>query len=383
MKRIISFFTVLLLLTGCWDRIEIEERGFVVGAAIDSEKENKILLTQQLINPKAMNGSSSSQGGEGGNKSYLNVKETGDSVFEIVRGVATNSSRTPYYGHTKVIVISSDIAESDKMAETLDYFIRNPVMRRSTILAISRGKATDILDVKPKIENAPAMYIKSISENNYKNAEILPKVRLGDVHEYLLSNKSFVITMIERNKEKLDLSGVAIMHGKTNTMVGTLNRDETVALNYVTNEIDGGFIKTFHEEKPILYDIYNFHSDVEVQASDKNNISFTIKIRTEGGLAETFLSQDYLNEETFTAFEEAIKKEILQKSTEAVEKAQNEYKVDYLNLGEYLRQNNYKLWNEVKDDWDSGENYFSSAKIDFDVQVRVRTTGSVNKSKDE
>ena len=382
MKKVI-ILTILMFLTGCWDRIEIEERGFVIAVAIDSEKENKILLTQQLINPKAMNGSSNSQGGGGGSKRFLNVQEAGDSIFEIVRGVSTSTSRTPHYGHTKVIVISSDIAESDKMAETLDFFIRSPVMRRSSILAISRGKAAEILEVKPKIESAPAMYIKSISENNYKNAEILPKVRIGDVHGYLFSNKSFVITMIEKTKEKLDLSGVAVIHGKTNTMVGTLNRDETVALNYVTNEIDGGFIKTFHEEKPILYDIYNFYSDVEVQASDKNNISFTIKIRTEGGLAETFLSQDYLNEETFTAFEEAIKKEILQKSTEAVEKAQNEYKVDYLNLGEYLRQNNYKLWNEVKDDWDSGENYFSSAKIDFDVQVRVRTTGSVNKSKDE
>ena len=62
MKKVI-ILSILMFLTGCWDRIEIEERGFVIAVAIDSEKENKILLTQQLINPKSMNGSSNSQGG--------------------------------------------------------------------------------------------------------------------------------------------------------------------------------------------------------------------------------------------------------------------------------------------------------------------------------
>lgn len=48
-----------LFATGCWDRVEIEERGFVVGAGIDVAGEDdadKYILTFQFVIPGGLQG---------------------------------------------------------------------------------------------------------------------------------------------------------------------------------------------------------------------------------------------------------------------------------------------------------------------------------------
>ena len=64
----------------CWDRIEIEERGFVVGTALDAAEDGQIKLTFQIVVPTQMKGSSG-QKNEGGSP-FINLSSTADSVFK-------------------------------------------------------------------------------------------------------------------------------------------------------------------------------------------------------------------------------------------------------------------------------------------------------------
>jgi spore germination protein len=71
MSRMMKITSVLslLLLTGCWDRVEIEERGFVVGVGVDllkkEEREEQLddkqtidetpfKLTYQFVEPRGL-----------------------------------------------------------------------------------------------------------------------------------------------------------------------------------------------------------------------------------------------------------------------------------------------------------------------------------------
>ncbi len=68
LKRLCLLPAVLVVipLAGCWDRVEIEDRGFVVGAALDlpdeGTEENKIKLTNQFVVPSGLGAPSQASG---------------------------------------------------------------------------------------------------------------------------------------------------------------------------------------------------------------------------------------------------------------------------------------------------------------------------------
>ena len=63
MKRILLFFycVSILFLSGCWDRVEVNDLAIVTAAAIDKRDDNQIELSIQIFIPKSL----SSGGGQG------------------------------------------------------------------------------------------------------------------------------------------------------------------------------------------------------------------------------------------------------------------------------------------------------------------------------
>ncbi len=55
----------IILLSGCWDRVEINDLAIITAAAIDATDDNQIELSLQVFIPKAL-GSGGGQGGGGG-----------------------------------------------------------------------------------------------------------------------------------------------------------------------------------------------------------------------------------------------------------------------------------------------------------------------------
>ena len=93
MKHLLKIIMVMVLagfISGCSELEEIEERGFVVGAAYDivkKKKSNPIMKgTYQMVLPSKL----AQQGGQGDGDSenYINVSAKADSVFEQIRIIA-------------------------------------------------------------------------------------------------------------------------------------------------------------------------------------------------------------------------------------------------------------------------------------------------------
>lgn len=51
--RLLLFFLMLCLLSGCWDREELEDKAYVIGLGLDRSKDkDKIKITMLLANPE-------------------------------------------------------------------------------------------------------------------------------------------------------------------------------------------------------------------------------------------------------------------------------------------------------------------------------------------
>ncbi|GAB2565509.1 Ger(x)C family spore germination protein [Gracilibacillus alcaliphilus] len=375
-----------LLLTGCWDEINIEERGFVVGISLDLAEEHTednpmITVTNQFVIPGGLGAPNEDSSGD--QKPFNNLSIDGESVFEAIRKMSTMKGNAPFFEHLQLIVVSEELAREQKLfARTMDLFLRDQEMRRSVRILISENKAMDILDIEPDSEPLPVMYINNASENNDKVAGLLEPLRTGDLHEYLLEKNNYLIPRIFALDNEIQFNGAGVFNGRTNHLVGVINDEEIVGLNLITGDLKGGFIKFEINDQLMIYEIRKAKSNIKINADDTNNIHIDIVISTEGNIGEmygerTLLEKDYLEE-----IETQINGKMESLAYDVIQKGKEELEMDFFGFGEMLQQRHYKKWEKIKDNWDEGENIFKNTTVKVKADAIVRTTGATDKVKD-
>nr|WP_263326309.1 Ger(x)C family spore germination protein [Neobacillus sp. Marseille-Q6967] len=387
------YVSLCLLLTGCWDQVESEERGYVIGVGIDPSDHDKLedrdeaevtedtiakerfKVTFQFVVPSALQG-------KGGDSSqiqnpFLNTAGSGNTMFQIIRDMSKKMARSPYFQHIKMIIISDEVAKKGYFPEVLDIFLRDHEMRRSTKIMISKDTTKDILESRTRVEKLPVMYIDSIAENAYKNGELLPPVNIGKTHKFLIGTNSFLIPFIKSNSQKVDLSGSAIFKGDSKKMIGTLSGMETQGVNFITGELKGGVIEVIVDGQLIVFEIKNAKRKIHANVTNKDQIDFTIDVVVEGNVSEDFGDYSISKPKNVAKLEEKVAKKIETLTAGVVEKTQKEYNADVLGLGSFLHQEYYDSWKTIKNDWESGSHVFSKSNIHVNAKVIVRTIGTI------
>lgn len=376
------FFFIILVLSGCWDEVDIEDRGFVVGIAIDvpdGEMDNQITVMNQFIIPSKLGGIDQKEGAE---KQYVNLSVSGNSLFEITQKASSTTSREPFYEHTKIVVLSEDLAKKPGVFESLlDGILRDRKTRRSMRVFISKGKASDILEIKPETDKSPAMYIDSLVDSNEVNLELTDPMKLGDLHAYLLNEDGYVLNYIVPTDVRIESKGVSVFDGYTNQMVGTLNIDETKGFNLLTRDKYAGIINFNVRDYLMAYSLDQANSLIEINADDPENIQIDVHIKTKGSIAEMFGSESLLNESYIEEIEEKVNERIVELVTHTIEKAQKEFKVDFLRFAEKLRRKHYDVWEDIENDWDRGENFFSKSDITVSASSEILSIGPIDRGK--
>ncbi|UOQ92921.1 Ger(x)C family spore germination protein [Halobacillus shinanisalinarum] len=377
----------LVLLTGCWDQVQIERRGFVIGTAIDlsesgdlstqTKRDSSFALTYQFVAPGEIGVKSQGQGGQ--QKPFFNVTAHGSNIFDITRGMATKTSRTPYLGHLQLIVISSEVAKKPHaFANILDVFLRDHEMRRTVKVLVASDKAKNVLDFKSTTEKLPAVHIDSVTENAHKNVAIAPPLQIGDVHEYLLVERSIaipVISMSKQNKPKIERA--AVYHGSSHKMVDVLSEEETRGLNLIKGQVEGGAITVNVQDSSVVYEIRRAKAKIKAKVKGKDDIQFTITIETEGKIAESFANIDYTDPTNISMVEKKVEEELNRLANVSIEKMHKDLQVDAFDFGRYIKRSDYDLWQSIKGDWDAGENYFAKSTITVQTDAVIRSEGSV------
>lgn len=113
------------ILTGCWNRKELNTLAVVQAIGIDKMEDGQINLTMQLLKPAAIKESSSQnkEGGVGG-KSVGVITTTGQTLFDAIRNVTRQVDRKLLFSQNKGIVIGEAAAKS-RIAPLLDLVNRD------------------------------------------------------------------------------------------------------------------------------------------------------------------------------------------------------------------------------------------------------------------
>lgn len=155
-------FSTSFLLTGCWDRREINDTAIVLGATIDKANGKNIKLAVQFLAPQAIGGQQG--GGGGGGPKVLMRSAIGENMVDAASKLQVQLPRKLFWGHCKIYIIGEKLAKGGALNEQIDFLIRHPEPRDNAYLFVSSGKASKVLEFQPLSELHVAEGLRKISE---------------------------------------------------------------------------------------------------------------------------------------------------------------------------------------------------------------------------
>jgi Ger(x)C family germination protein len=405
MRRILLSFLVisLVLITGCWDWIDIEKRGYVLGLAIDdyesisqegssSDQKEKgpedkkkfeqmelhqgqpiYALTAQIPVIKNSSIISSNSVGNGQGPATWEITQAGNSFIGMNRQMQSRTNLSLYYEHLQVIIISENAARKG-LENIIDFFVRDPEMRRRVRIFISKGEAKKILQVKPFIDDHAALYISSIPENARKSSRIIAKTDLGEVIKFVHGGYDFVLPMAESTENEINASGGAIFKG--DKMVGWVSEVELEAIKMMRNIYIGGVLTV------AIPDTENATATLEITKSkckikpviEKDKLSFDLTINITGNYAEevNYHTHGQLNEEFLKKLQKAYEREVEMMCRRTMEKLQKEYEADAIQLKKIVQKEEPEFWKINGKNW---YEIYPASEIRINANVNINLVG--------
>lgn len=381
-----------IFLSGCWDYMEIERRGYILGIAIDlaesKDIQNKIqymeteaglpthLYTIQIpILPNATIKPSGQGGGGGEGEKVWNIKIAGNSLFEVNREFDTIVSYPATFEHLKVIIISEEAAR-EGIFGILDFLLRDPEMRRRTRIFITPGKAYDILEVEPYVEDFPSIYLSDLPKNSDTNSRIPHKADIGHTIVRLISGDSFIIPKIISSKTEIKNAGAAVF--KKDKMVGWINEIQVNYAKWITGNAKGGTLTIESPDDPtkqVSLEMKNLKSHVKPVVRGEE-ITFNINIKGSFNITEVnyYHGNKVLEENFIREVKEMAEKKAEKQIRKTIEFLQEEYGADIFCFNREMERYAPDTWDKIEKDWD---NIFPKIKINVNVNIKIEEVGLI------
>ena len=338
--KLLTIIFLTLPLTGCWDRIEIENRAFVVSIGIDKQDEKYAVSLNIPLYKK---------NGDSDDEDNHHIKTaTGKTISEALKNLDAKTDKTLYYGQAKLLVLGRDLLSDSKMtASVVNTLIhKNEIDLRINVFATA-GQAQDILEAKPPGESLPGLFVADIYRNksklggasfaldlerltsSYLDGAIIPKIKKDDSKE---------------QESPITLYGAVVI--KHSRQIGTLSPEELQGFLWCKSRGNNGAVVT------LTLDGHNIPAKIEKHSTKVSfictgeHMRATVTINAKAKLEEP-LPEDVNIRKVQYKLEATIAKEL----QTTAEKLQNEYALDGYDWLDLLRRKNYELYKLHADNW--------------------------------
>ncbi|MFD0959406.1 Ger(x)C family spore germination protein [Paenibacillus chungangensis] len=157
--RLLLLLASLLLLPGCWNRVELNEIAIVSATGVDWH-DGIWEVSFQTIVPQAM---ASRTGGS--QRAEVNVFSTkGDLYSAAVSRASQEMSRGLFFAHNQIIVVGEEAARRG-LGPVMEVYLRNPDNRMTANIFLAKGKARRMLEQLVLPEQIPGAAIQRMANN--------------------------------------------------------------------------------------------------------------------------------------------------------------------------------------------------------------------------
>lgn len=344
-QYILIILVIMLVLTGCWDRTEVNDLAFITATGIDKLDDNLFQVSVQVPLPSAMGGPSGGGGGTSGNTPYYVDSGVGRNVREANDDMQRRMSREQYFAHRRVIILGEKLA-SEGMERSLDLVVEHPESRLSAFMLIAKGNAIDILTSSPHFEQIPSEAVRELTKSSLKinTREIINQLHLPG-KDPIIPVVRTVATQNNGQDEKIELQidGAAIL--KDDVLQFMTNDKEALGIAWLLNRMYEKKLTVSVKEKSelnLIVEDYKLKPSYKVK--DKLP-EFTIKLLVDCNLLQNEPDLNLEDAETYSLATRKIEEEIRQQVAGIINHAKSEG-VDPYGLGWLVYRHDNKLWEE-------------------------------------
>lgn len=379
-KRLIAILLIFstTIFSGCWDKIEIEQRAIVAALMFDKaeiEEENdkspigsdRIDVRFGLINPAKI---------QGAEEAFIVEKVKGINFPDAAERLSSRISRRPFFGHTKVLVFTEKFMKDEKLfREALDDIERGAVINQQMKVVALKSNPDKIMDVKSKLENLNAAYVTGIVENSSISLKIVSQTLAELLIEIRNGEGSAAIPTLEissANNGDFVIDELTLI--KDYKFLTYLDTKYMGSYKMITNKLDKGSKIIKFNDIIIPYYIYSISKRIWME--DEKELKYKVKYEIEGDISQYEFNKDLFDSGIIEQIESKIEKDIEKDLKETTAYFQNEIGHDYLGFDSYTHKYHNKIYRKYKDNWDEA---FKKADISYEVKVNIRRVGTSKK----
>lgn len=390
-KVIISSVLIImlgLLVSGCWNRREMNDLAIAVGMGIDKAEDGQYEVLVQVVDPSEVSARKPS-----GNRAPVTLYSAkGGTVFQAIRRMTTITPRKVYFSHLRIFVFGEELAR-EGISKPLDFLTRDQELRTNFYIVVGRGTtARDILNFYTPLDKIPANKMYQSLEVSDRSWAPTISVRLDDlIADLTSSGKEAVLTGIlikgdnEKGKEKenvelietsalLKYSGIAMFRG--DKLVGWMNESESKGNSYLTDNLENTYIQLpCKSGGKAGVEVIRSKTKVKARMTE-DRPSIDVSLHTEANIADVECDLDTSKQTTLHELEQTAAQTMISHAKKALARAQAE-ETDIFGFGEAVHRAYPGYWRRHKEEW---PRLFKELPVNIQVEFYIRRTGAVGKS---
>ncbi|HLS08424.1 Ger(x)C family spore germination protein [Lentibacillus sp.] len=364
---------LMLLLAGCWDRMEVNDLAIVVGMGLHKTDDDLVELSVQMVNPSSMASGQGGGGAQQGTGQLTTVeKDTGKTTFDASSTLQEKISRKVFVGHNRVVFISEKMAEKG-IRKHIDFLARHPEPRLRSYVFVTKGAPADFFKVMPDLETSSAETARELAI-----LKIGMSVEVKDLLQMTADgSENAALPILEIEEESpdtygLSVSGTAVF--KNGKMVGQLDNRVTRGALWIRNEINNAAV-TVRPEGTEGYISFNiFEARTKLVPKIKNgNWTMTINVQSIDDAVENETTLNLKDPDTIKRLEKQLEERIDKRIRTALEHVQQDMQADILGFGEVFHRQYPGKWAKVKDNWN--EATFPEITVNIKSDVNIKRPG--------
>lgn len=389
LKRKLIFISLIacfsVMLSGCWNRREMNELAINMGLGIDKIGDG-YRITAQVVVPREV---ASKQGG--GESPVTVYQSSGKTIYEALRRITGESPRRLYLSHLRVLILGESLAK-EGFAPVLDFLSRNHEMRTDFFIVVAMASpAEDILKVLSPIEEVPSNKLfTSLSESGKVWAPTLTITLDRVLNDLVREGRNPVLTAVRivgtmtktvknvaitEPNTKTKYAGLAVF--KKDKLIGWLDESDSKGYSYITDKVDTTVGPITCPEGGLM-NLETVRSKTKMTGRVvEGQPEIAIEIYSEGNIGEVQCEVDLTKPETIDQLEQIAKERLQQIVKHTLTAVQKTYKSDIFGFGDTIRRSNPKDWDLVKEDW---EHLFPETAVHVKTDFQIRRVGTVTNS---
>lgn len=366
LKYIPVLLAVLLLLTGCWDSTDIEDRNIVTTVILDARDDGYTFFVEVAdISSNAMSNVDASQSsGSYSASGFSFVQAEGKDLVELRNNLDYQMDKPIYLDATRTLILTERAAKSH-LREYL-FRLRSDVEYRQKVKTFITREEPDAL-TRSKTENdiSFGFAVDNMLEHLIQNGEAFSRTSARYI-ENILARSGFCIPCVDLEKNGVILSGYFVI-GYDGEVRGFIPVGEARGLIIMKAEhARQNYIVPFGDNAAtVRVDIDS--ADITAQY-DGGAARFSVEYGVNASVRYFKKGVQPMDQETTQQMQDTLTRMIQKDVEDTIARSQKEFKCDYLQFDDAFRIAYPQEFKEM--DW---EKEYPNAQMDVKINVDLST----------